>query len=184
MEGVKGSARKNLIGSFYAKNCQHGKLYTVKYFERIGVPAKTVYRIIKECDEGRPMQRKPGSGRPPKKMKEKETRALIRYLSGKVGVSQRKAAKKFGVSQSYVAKIVKEKSNIRYFRRQPAPAATEEQKKKQKKRCSELRRHLFKPRGKTTIIMDDESYFRLKGDQMGANRGYYTEDKKKKRIRA
>ena len=25
--------------------------------------------------------------------------------------------------------------------------------------------------------MDDESYFRLKGDQMGANRGYYTEDK-------
>ena len=73
MEGVKVSARKNLIGSFYAKNWQHGKLYTVKYFEKIGVPAKTVYRIIKECDEGRAMQRKPASGRPSKKMKEKDT---------------------------------------------------------------------------------------------------------------
>ena len=89
MEGVKEGARKNLIGSFYAKSWQHGQLYTAKYFERIGVPAKTVYRIIKECDEGRPMQRKPASGRPPKKMKEKETRALIRYLSGTVGVSHR-----------------------------------------------------------------------------------------------
>ena len=73
MEGVKGSSRKTLIGGFYAKNWQHGKLHTVKYFERIGVPATTEYRIIKECDEGRPMERKPGSGRPPKKMKEKET---------------------------------------------------------------------------------------------------------------
>ena len=168
MEGVKGSTRKKLIGSFYAKNWQHGKLFTVKYFQEMDVPPKTTYRILKECDEGRPMQRKPGSGRPAHKMKQNKVRALIRYLEGKVGVSQRKAAKKFGVSQSYVAKIVREKSSMRYFRRQPVPAATEQQKKKQKQRCSELRRHLFKPRGKTLIIMDDESYFRLKGDQMGS----------------
>ena len=71
------------------KKWQRGKLYTVKYFERIGVSAETVYMIMKECDEGRPMQRKPGSGRPPKKMKERETRAMIHYHSGTVGVSQR-----------------------------------------------------------------------------------------------
>ena len=94
MEGVKGSTRKKLIGSFYAKNWQHGKLFTVKYFQEMGVPPKTTYRILKECDEGRPMQRKPGSGRPAHKMKQNKVRALIRYLEGKVGVSQRKAAKK------------------------------------------------------------------------------------------
>ena len=78
------------------------------------------------------MQRKSGSGRPAKNMKKVRVRALIRYLDGKVGVSQRQAAKKIGVSRSYAAKIMKEKSNIRYFRCQPVPAATEEQKKKQK----------------------------------------------------
>ena len=56
-------------------------------------------------------------------------RALIRYIDGEVSVSQRQAAKKIGVTRSYAAKIMKEKSNIRYFRRQPVPAATEEQKK-------------------------------------------------------
>ena len=76
-----------------------------------------------------------------------------------------------------MAKIVRMKSSIRYFRRQPVPAASEEQEKKQKQRCSDLRRDLFKARGKSVIIMDDESYFRLKADQMGANRGYYTANK-------
>ena len=176
MEDVKGSTRKKLIGSFYVKNWQHGKLFTVKYFQEMGVPPKLRTGLLRSVT-GRPKQRKPGSGRPAQKMNQNKVRALIRYLEGKVGVSQRKAAKKICVSQSYVAKIVREKSSIRYFRRQPVPAATEQQKEKQKQRCSELRRHLFKPRGKTLIIMDDESYFRLKGDQMGANRGYYTEDK-------
>ena len=177
MDDLKRIGRKKLIGSFYEKNWQHGKRYTVKHFEKMGVSKTTTYRILKECDEGCPMQRKSGSGRPAKKMKKVRVRALLRYLEGKVGVSQRQAAKKFGVSQSYVAKIIKEKSSIRYFRRQPVPAATEEQKKKQKRRCSTLRRHMFKARGKAVIIMDDESYFRLKGDEVGANKGYYTEDK-------
>ena len=40
MEDVKGSTRKKLIGSFYVKNWQHGKLFTVKYFQEMGVPTK------------------------------------------------------------------------------------------------------------------------------------------------
>ena len=86
--------------------------------------------ILKECDEGHPMQRESGSGRPAKNMKKVRLRALFRYLDGKVGVSQRQAAKKIGVSRNYAAKIMKKKSNIRCFRCQPVPAVTEEQKKK------------------------------------------------------
>ena len=89
----------------------------------MGVSETTTHMIIKECDEGRTMQRKSGGGRPAKNMKKVRMPALIRYIDGKVGVSQRQAAKKFGVSRSYAAKIMKEKSNIRYFRRQPVPAA-------------------------------------------------------------
>ena len=80
--------------------------------------------ILKECDEGHPMQRESGSDRPAKNMKKVRLRALFRYLDGKVGVSQRQAAEKIGVSRSYAAKIMKEKSHIRYFCRQPVPAAT------------------------------------------------------------
>ena len=105
----------------------------------MGVSETTTHMIIKECDEGRTMQRKSGGGRPAKNMKKIRVRPLIRYIDGKVGVSQRQAAKKFGVSLCYAGKIMKdlcyagkimeEKSNIRYFRRQPVPAATEEHKK-------------------------------------------------------
>ena len=98
----------------------------------MGVSETTTHMVLKDCDEGRPMQRKSVSRRPGKNMKKVRVRALIRYLDGKVGLSQRQAAKKIGVSRSYAAKIKKEKSNIRYFRRQPLPAAKEEQKKKQK----------------------------------------------------
>ena len=44
---------------------------------------KTMYRVIRERDEGCPMQRNSGSGRPTTKMKKIKIPALTRYLEQK-----------------------------------------------------------------------------------------------------
>ena len=108
-------------------------------------------------------------------MTPKEVRDLEGYLKEHIGASQRKAARKFGVSLSYINKILRTKTELRYRHRKRVPAATEEQKAKQKTMCSKLRRGAMKLSGKTEIIMDDESYFLMKGHSQPGNTGFYTD---------
>ena len=57
-----------------------------------------------------------GSGRVIKKAATKVVSQIKRRFNQRSGVSQRKAALKFNMSQSYISKILKESSNIRVYR--------------------------------------------------------------------
>ena len=170
--------RRKIIGQFYMENWSKGKAYTYKHFRAMKIPKATTYRIMRQCDEGTLTSRKPGSGRPARKMPPAMCKRLQADMKEKVGASQSRAAKKFGITQQYVSSILKGKSKLRYRKRQPAPDVTETQKVRQKTTCTKLRKGSMKPKGKTVIIMDDETYFSLKDNSSVANKGFYTSDRK------
>lgn len=68
------------------------------------------------------------------------------------------------------------KVGARYYKRETTLRVTPDQKVKQKECCNALRRGLFKPEEHVTIILDDETYFRLKDDKQYHNRGNYSEE--------
>ena len=84
-------------------------------------------------------------------------------------------ARKFDISPSYVRKIIKE-NGVTYGQRMPVPDSKPEQEMGAKSRCLKLRRDFFPPSSTTQIVMDDESYFGLKDDNINANKGYYTSE--------
>ena len=170
--------RRKIIGQFYMENWSKGKAYTYKHFKAMKIPKATTYRIMRQCDEGTLTSRKPGSGRPARKMPPAMCKRLQADMKEKVGASQSRAAKEFGITQQYVSSILKGKSKLRYRKRQPAPDVTETQKVRQKTTCTKLRKGSMKPKGKTVIIMDDETYFSLKDNSSVANKGFYTSDRK------
>lgn len=170
--------RRKIIGQFYMENWTKGKTFTFKHFQIMKVPKATAYRIMRQCDEGVPMSRKSGSGRPAQKMPPGKCQRLQAEMKEKIGASQSHAARKYGISQQYVSKILKSKTSLRYRKRQPAPDVTEAQKIRQKTACTKLRKGPMKSRGNTIIIMDDETYFTLKSSSCVANKGFYTSDRK------
>ena len=100
------------------------------------IPKTTAYMIMRQCDEGTPMSRKSGSGRPATKMPPWKCRRLQTDVKEKIGASQSRAAMKYGISQQYVSKILRGKTTLRYRKRQPAPDVTEGQKRRQKTACT------------------------------------------------
>ena len=176
MDGLTGRQRRELIGSFYKAHWSKGKSFTYKHFQQMGISKTTLYRVMEKLDKGESLTREAGSGRKAKKMTPEDISKLKRYMKESIGASQRKAARKFGVSLSYINKILSTKTKLRYRHRKRVPAATEDQKIKQKTRCGKLRRSVMKPTGKTQIIMDDESYFPMKSHSQPGNAGFYTDD--------
>ena len=160
------------------ENWSKGKAFTYKHFKNMQVPKSTLYRIMRQCDEGVPLSRKSGSGRPAKKMPPVKCQRLQADMKEKIGASQPRAARKYNISQQYVSWILKGKTSLRYRKRQTVPDVTEKQKKRQKTACTILRKSAMKPSGKTVIIMDDETYFSFKNNSCVTNKGFYTSDKK------
>ena len=80
MDDLKRIGRKKLIGSIYEKTGNMASDTPSSTLKKMGVSKTTTYRILKECDEGCPMQRNSGSGRPAKKMKKVRVLAMLRYL--------------------------------------------------------------------------------------------------------
>lgn len=101
------------------------------------------------------------------------TTKLLASAKNKVGVSQRRLARKYHVSQSTVHRILK-KNNIRLHKRQRAPKYTAKQLEKIPKFCRALRLKYFAR--DTFIVMDDEKYFTFAHHELSENDHYYTDD--------
>ena len=142
------SLRRNVIGQFYMEHWDKGKTFTYKHFKKMKVPKATVYRILRQCDEGIPMTRKAGSGRPAKIMTPNQCRRLHADMKEKIGASQSRAARKYGVTQQYVSKILGGKTPLLYRSRQTVPDVTEPQKTRQKTTCTIRRKGPMRPKGK------------------------------------
>ena len=78
----------------------------------------------------------------------------------------------FNVSQPYVNKVLA-KHDVKYRKRRSCPRYAPGQAERAKSRAGDLRRNFFLPSKSTQIVMDDESYFALKDDNINGNSGFY-----------
>ena len=145
------------------------------YVTSMGVSRRTCYRYVKECEacDGIPRQRKVGSGRKPTKLDGSQRNRLLQQARNKLRVSTRKLARKFGISQACVRKILK-KAGVIYRKRQQVPHLTQKQVKTQEQRFRRLARQLMSADKQQAVVMDDERYFTFADDNAPGNKGFYT----------
>lgn len=167
----KQEAQRERICQFYKQNNQLGNKATVDHFLAEGVSKMTIYNAIQRVKNNIGAQRRKGSGRPARKMTPNKVKRLQRHFDHKQGVSQRKAARKFGISLSYTNKLLKQ-SRIQCYRKKTIPDRSERQASEAKTKC----RILFEKHKGSVWILDDESYFTLSHSTLASNRNFYSSD--------
>ena len=172
MESLNREQVRTLIGRFYIENYHAGKVFTFKHFSAMGIQKSLIYRVIQRYEEGSDAKHKSGAGRLAQKLPPKQARRLVAESTGRVGVSTRKLASKYGISPRYVRKTLA-KNGVTYRKRQPSPRYSPGQAERARAAADDLRRNFFSPSSSTEIVMDDESYFPLKDDNFNGNSGFY-----------
>ena len=142
MDHLKVAQWRHIIGQFFHKNSEHVISYTVKHFLAFGIARSTIYNIISTLKKRGNLNRKFGSGSKSVKMPKRARRSLLCKICNKIGVSTRRIARKFDISQSYVRKIIKE-NGVTYRKRKLVPDSKPEQELREKSRCLKLRRDFF-----------------------------------------
>ncbi|CAF1570933.1 unnamed protein product [Rotaria magnacalcarata] len=147
---------------------QMNKCEVVKYLQKEGIARSTIYSIIKRCENGISIQEKPGKGRPPT-LNQKKQLKLRNLVENRIGVSRRQLARKFLVSRYCIMRNIK-KLGLKYYKRQKTPKYNQKQLDQMTWGCRKLRRNFID--SKKFIVMDDEKYFTLSGDNMPGNAGF------------
>jgi len=106
MESLNEFQRRKLIGQFYEKHRQKGKIFTVKHFIEMGLKIRPTYNITSRIGSKIPLKKFNDSGRKAIKMNYKKIESLINSLDGKKGISQNRIAQNYNISQSYACKIL------------------------------------------------------------------------------
>ena len=155
---------------FYEKNKHLGKKAIFDKFDGLGPSKRTLYSWLEQLQKKNHLKRKNGSGRVAKKVTAKEKKEIKRRFNHRHGCSQRRTASKFNIAQSYLNKILKESSGVKYYKKLKKPLMTDEQKKLLRPKCKAIvenyRRYNF--------IVDDESYFTLSHTTRPGNDGFYS----------
>ena len=86
---------------------EDSKAYVAHHFMSEGYHKMSIYRIIKRFEERGHVNRAVGSGRPAKIMTTQNKVRLKRLVNHRTGISQRSLATKFGCSQAYISKTIK-----------------------------------------------------------------------------
>ena len=121
----------------HEENHEKGKAFTANHFLAKGVGRSTIYGIISRYDKGIGFSRRVRKS-VPLKMPPKRVKRLKAYFNHKDGVSQRKAAKKFGISQPYVNKLLKSAQHggmVKCRKKIEIPDRSEAQISKAKTKC-------------------------------------------------
>ncbi|XP_031634119.1 uncharacterized protein LOC116347595 [Contarinia nasturtii] len=148
-------------------NC-FGQLSTneiLRVFKNKPISRRTIYRVLKDCQEGKEPENKKIPGRP-SKLTARTTKSLLSSAKNKIGQSTRRLSRKFGISKSTVHRILK-KNNICYHKCKQPPKYTPRQLEIIPKCCRALRDKHF-ANGKF-IILDDESYFTFAHNELNGN---------------
>lgn len=135
-----------------------GKAKIVKHFVSIGFKRRWVYKTLDSLERGCGSKRKSGSGRPKVKLDNNEKRSLKRALDSKVGLSFNSLAKRYGVSDKTMKRIVVD-MNYEVRKQKSAPEVNPGQEQRQRRRLSTLFKGTQDAPFKLDIIMDDESYY-------------------------
>jgi DNA-binding transcriptional regulator YhcF (GntR family) len=144
----------------------------VKRFADLGFSRRTIYSILKRIDNNISVERKPGSGPKHRKLTQNLKTSIKRTTVGKVAPSYRELGRRFGFHHTTIKKILS-KLDIKIKTRKKRPNSDEKQKKKQKTRVARLSRSVMMASKNIGVIMDDESYFTINGNEwQGKNYGY------------
>ena len=87
-----------IIFNFFKKNAHLGKIFTVNHYLNEGISRRSIYHILKTCEERNSSLRKPGSGGRNTSLSKASTAAVVRNNTNKKGVSLRQLSKKYNVS--------------------------------------------------------------------------------------
>lgn len=168
----KNNSLKERVYKFYKKNIGKGKSFIAKHFIDEGESKSTVYYLIKCAEQGKDVGRKKGSGRPSKIATTNNIKKLKKLFNNKSGVSQRIAARKLKCSPSYVNKLLKQRTNIRCWKKKTVPKRTQKQIISARPKC----RKMLENYRNSHFILDDESYFTLSNSTLSGNNTYYSDD--------
>jgi hypothetical protein len=164
--------RRDIIVNFYKRHLHLGKSFTVHHYAAEGVSSRSVYHILRMHTQRGTTVRKCGSGGHNKKLSTASRAAIVRSNLNKVGVSLRQLARKNNVNPSTMCRLFKSKG-VKCYKRERAPQYTEEQIERVKRNARKLVA-TFQGR---TVLVDDESYFKLKSDILPGNDHFFTTNK-------
>jgi len=160
------------ICQFRNLHLEKPKMFTVKHFLDKGASKATIYRALERVEKNIGYQRKKGCGWKAIKMDKKHIDQLKKTFDHHHGVSQRQVARRFNCVQSYISKILKDKTNIRYYKKKKIPHRSESQLARIKPLC----RHIYRNFRNFDFVLDDESYFTYANTTLAGNDGFYSSD--------
>lgn len=155
----------NLVG-------QVQKREIVNIFRGQNISKTTIYRTIRECEEGIPCVNLPKTGRR-RKLTEVQANRVAERSKNTIGVSTRKLARRFHVSNATISRCIARKG-LKYRKRKKCPKYTDAQLARIPRCCRALRRHHFA--NNRTIILDDEKYFTFSHAEIPGNADFYTDN--------
>ena len=145
---------------------------TVAHFKKQKIPERTIYNIIFKYLNYDTTEFRLKSGRP-RKISDRQLQSLVKFVENRVGVSQRRLARRFNVSQSTISRNLKTRPSVRVYKRRSVPQYTSsDQKRRVQINCLKLYKRLFPT---CNLILDDEKYFSLSGNVPG-NDHFYSSD--------
>lgn len=144
--------------------------FTVDHFLAEQVPRSTIYRVLGRFTNNIGPERKKGSGRKAKKMDKKNINQLKKMFDMHHGISQRQAARKFNTVQSHISVTLRDKTNVRYYKKKTIPSRTDSQIARIKPLC----RNLYRNFRNLEWVLDDESYFTFGHTTLSGHDGFYS----------
>lgn len=144
----------------------------VNLFIGNNISRATIYRTIRECEEGIPCLNLPKSGRP-RIMSNNNVNRLLQSVKERIGASTRKLARRFGVGRMTICREIR-RHNLKFRKRRKCPKYSNLQLQRIPRCCRALRLQHFV--NDKVIIMDDEKYFTLANAEIKGNDGFYTDN--------
>ena len=173
MTRAEREALSQRVCNFYIDSSNKSVKTTVNYFIRQGFPRRTIYYILNKYLKYGSTKDFPRSGRP-LKLSNKIMKNIVNSVNNRCGVSQRKIARRFRVHQSTISRNLNKRTYIRIRKRRPAPMMDSiDQYNRAKQNCGKLYRKLLHG---CDLILDDEKYFTLAGNNVNGNQQFYSTD--------
>ena len=161
------------ICNFYCDAANKSVKTTVNYFKKQNIPQNTVYYILKKYLRYGTTKDLPRNGRPVK-LSTKDLNRLVKSVNNRCARSQRKLGRRFRVHQSTISRNLRQRTSVIIRKRKKAPKMdSEEQQRRARKNCSKLYRKLLND---YDLIIDDEKFFKLSGNNVLGNRYFYSTD--------
>lgn len=137
---------------------------------QLGLPKSTVSDVIKRFKETNTVERQRAGGRKPGVVNQSLASKVIKFVKKKPTATEREMAQKYGVSQSWIHKVVVS-SGLKAFRVQKKANRNDQQALRAKRRARKLYDRYLRGK-KSCVILDDETYCVADFKQL-PGRGFY-----------